>query len=252
MQADPSGADLRTLDTDSGPIAYRLRQGRSPTLLFLPGYMSDMEGAKAEAIDAFAAARGLACLRFDYSGTGSSPGQFEDGTLDRWLANSLAVLDSLTSGPVILMGSSMGGWLALHIALRRPERVQAIVGIAAAPDFTDWGFTSADREQLRVGGQIGQRQADDAPGRFFTRPFWQSGQAMLLLNEPVDISCPVRLIHGAEDMDVPVEIAQRTMRQLRSGDVQLCIVKGGGHRLSAPHEIEAILYAIAGLVEPKS
>src|SRR5689334_23589663 len=132
------------LDVSGRRIAYRLRSGASPTLLFLPGYASDMEGTKALALDGFAAERGIAILRLDYSGTGSSSGRFEDGTLELWLEESLAVVDRLTSGRLILVGSSMGGWLAMHVAALRPERVHALVGIAAAADFTDWGFASAD------------------------------------------------------------------------------------------------------------
>src|SRR5690348_15459512 len=142
-------ADLQRLDVGGQSIAYRLRSGAAPTLLFLPGYASDMEGAKAIALDAFAERHGLAVLRFDYSGTGSSSGRFEDGTLELWLEESLAVVDRLTSGRLVLAGSSMGGWLAMHVAALRPERVHAVVGIAAAADFTDWGFASADEATSR-------------------------------------------------------------------------------------------------------
>ena len=133
--------ELQHFDVRGRRIAYRLRGGGSPTLVFLPGYASDMEGAKALALDSFAERRRLAMLRFDYSGTGSSGGAFADGTLDLWLEESLAAIDQLTQGPLILIGSSMGGWIALHAALLRPERVKALVGIAAAADFTDWGFS---------------------------------------------------------------------------------------------------------------
>ncbi|WP_308515336.1 alpha/beta hydrolase [Sphingomonas flavescens] len=217
-------------------IAYRLRKGASPTLLFLPGYASDMEGAKALALDAFADRRGLAMLRLDYSGTGSSAGRFEDGTLDRWLAEVLAAIDALTSGPLIIIGSSMGGWLALHATLDRPNRIKALVGIAAAPDFTDWGFTDA----------VAAEAAGIAPG------FWESGQRLRLLKDAINVECPVRLIHGEHDRDVPVEIAMRTLAALRSADVQLTIIKGGGHRLSEPHEIDAILRTVAELLESNS
>src|SRR5258708_2152531 len=130
--------DLAFLDVDGRRIAYRLRDGSSPTLVFLPGYASDMVGTKALALDAFAAGSGVVMLRLDYSGTGSSGGKFEDGTLALWLEEALAAIDRLTQGPLVLIGSSMGGWLALHLALLRPERLAALVGIAAAPDFTDW------------------------------------------------------------------------------------------------------------------
>src|SRR5580765_4523004 len=132
--------DIAYLEVGDRRIAHRLHGGASPTLLFLPGYASDMEGAKAVALDAFAERRGLSILRLDYSGTGSSDGRFEDGTLERWLEEALAAVDQLTEGPLVVVGSSMGGWIALHVALLRPDRIQALVGIATAPDFTDWGF----------------------------------------------------------------------------------------------------------------
>src|SRR5688572_11209960 len=134
---------------DDRRIAYRLRaatgDGRGPTLMFLPGYASDMDGTKAIALDVFAEARGLGLLRFDYSGTGSSSGDFADGTLARWLEEALALIDAMTDGPLYLVGSSMGGWLMFHIALTRADRIAALVGIAAAPDFTDWGYSPEDK-----------------------------------------------------------------------------------------------------------
>jgi pimeloyl-ACP methyl ester carboxylesterase len=221
------------IEVSGRSIAYRLRSGQKPTLVFLPGYASDMEGAKALALDAFAEIRGLVMLRLDYSGTGSSDGDFKNGTLALWLEEGLAAVDSLTKGPLVLVGSSMGGWIALHLALLRPERIHALVGIAAAPDFTDWGFADAD---------TAERQG-------LARGFWESGQRLLLLDKPIQIDCPVRLLHGERDEEVPLDIAFRLMRALRSADVQLNVLKGGGHRLSEPHEIDAILRAVAGLIE---
>ena len=223
------------LEFNSDRIAYRLRRGHAPTLVFFPGYASDMEGAKAVALDGFAADRGLGVLRFDYSGTGSSSGRFEDGTLDRWIEEALAAIDRLTEGPLVLIGSSMGGWIALHAALARTFRVAALVGIAAAPDFTDWGFADAD---------AAERQG-------VSRNFWQSGQRHLLLDKAIALDCPVRLVHGEHDPDVPLETAFRLMRSLRSADVQLQVIKGGGHRLSEPHEIDTILRCVAGLTETR-
>lgn len=216
-------------------IAYRQREGGSPTLVFMPGYASDMEGTKALAIDAFAGRRGIAMLRFDYSGTGSSSGRFEDGTLDLWLEEALQVIDRLSRGPLVLIGSSMGGWIALHLALLRPERVQSLVGIAAAPDFTDWGFTNDAAAKLTDEGRM-------------TRRFWESGQR-LLLGGSIGVDCPVRLIHGECDEEVPLRVAFKTLRALRSSDVQLNVLKGGGHRLSQPHEIDAILGTLEALLE---
>ena len=242
---------LATLKTPAGAeLVYHLRPGTGPTLLFLPGYASDMEGAKALALDAFAAARGLPMLRFDYSGTGASGGRFEDGTLAGWQAEARSMIDALTDGPLILVGSSMGGWIALRLALDIPERVQAVVGIAAAPDFTEWGFTSGDKARLLAEGRL-ERQRDGGDSQVTTRRFWESGQAMRLLTGPIAIDCPVRLIHGEVDEDVPPGIALQLMARLRSADVQLNIVKGGGHRLSHPHEIEAIVQTVAALVEPE-
>jgi len=228
-------------------VAYRVRAGESPTLLFLPGYASDMEGAKALAVDAFAAERGLAMVRFDYSGTGSSDGNFEDGALDHWLEESLAVIDQLIEGPVILIGSSLGGWLAMLVTLRRPDRVRAVLGIAAAPDFTDWGFTADQKQLLRRDGRLGQAEGEGP--RLVTRTFWESGDRLLILDGPVAIDCPVRLVHGEVDSNVPVEISARLMGQLRSADVQLTIIKGSGHRLSEPHEIATILRTLQELLE---
>jgi len=225
---------LQAFEVDGRPIAYRLREGSGPTLVFLPGYASDMEGTKALALDAFAERQGLAMLRLDYSGTGSSGGKFEDGTLALWLEETLTALDRLTKGPLIIIGSSMGGWIALHLALLRPERVAALVGIAAAPDFTDWGFSD---------GEAAERAG-------IARGFWESGQRLLLLDKEITIGCPIRLVHGEADDEVPLEIAFLLMRALRSADVQLLTLKGGGHRLSEPHEIDAILRTVGQLLEP--
>jgi pimeloyl-ACP methyl ester carboxylesterase len=228
--------DVAYIDVAGRSIAYRFRPGASPTLLFLPGYASDMEGAKALALDAFAERRGLTMVRLDYSGTGSSAGNFADGTLALWLEEALAALDRLTEGPLIVVGSSMGGWIALHLALLRPERVEALVGIAAAPDFTAWGFANGD----------------EAERQGLARGFWESGQQLLLLDGEIAIDCPVRLIHGQDDSDVPPDIALRVMARLRSADVQLNLIKGGGHRLSEPREIDTILRTVDGLLEPLS
>ncbi|MEO5971878.1 MAG: alpha/beta hydrolase [Sphingomicrobium sp.] len=236
---------------ENGPrLAHRLRPGAAPTLVYLPGYASDMAGAKALALDAFAGARGLALLRFDYSGTGESEGRFADGTLDRWLDEALLLVDALTAGPLILIGSSMGGWLALHLALRRPQRVRALVGIAAAPDFTEWGFAGDDRAELERAGRLERQSPYGGDSQVTTAAFWRSGQALRLLEAPIAIDCPVRLVHGEADGDVPLDVAQRLLGRLRSADVQLNILKGGGHRLSEPHEIDAILRTVAELVEP--
>jgi pimeloyl-ACP methyl ester carboxylesterase len=242
-------ADLSFLDVAGRRIACRLRPGNSPTLVFLPGYASDMEGTKALALDSFAEQRGLGMLRFDYSGTGSSGGSFEDGTLALWLEDALAAVDQLSRGPLILAGSSMGGWIALHLTLLRPDRVRALVGIAAAPDFTEWGFTPEQKSVLQAEERLEEPNPYGPEPQVVTKAFWQSGQELLLLAGEIAIDCPVRLIHGERDEEVPLEVALTTMRRLRSADVQLQVIKGGGHRLSEPHEIDAILRTVAGLLE---
>ena len=196
--------ELRHLEVNGRRLACRVRKGRSPTILFLPGYASDMEGAKALALDVFAQSRGLAILRFDYSGTGSSEGRFEDGTLGGWLDEALFMLDRLTEGPVIVAGSSMGGWIALHVGLRRKERIAGLVGIAAAPDFTDWGYSEEQKEAIRDSGLLQLPNPYGPEPHLITRGFWQSGEALRLLHAPIAIDCPVRLIHGDADAEVPV------------------------------------------------
>ena len=240
--------ELRHLEVNGRRLACRVRKGRSPTILFLPGYASDMEGAKALALDVFAQSRGLAILRFDYSGTGSSEGRFEDGTLGGWLDEALFMLDRLTEGPVIVAGSSMGGWIALHVGLRRKERIAGLVGIAAAPDFTDWGYSEEQKEAIRDSGLLQLPNPYGPEPHLITRGFWQSGEALRLLHAPIAIDCPVRLIHGDADAEVPLAIALKLMEKLRSADVQLTAIKGGGHRLSQPNELDAIVRAVASLI----
>jgi pimeloyl-ACP methyl ester carboxylesterase len=240
--------ELRHLDANGNRLAYRLREGCSPTLVFLPGYASDMDGAKALALDSFAEERGLAMLRFDYSGTGSSEGYFENGTLGGWLDEALFMLDRLTEGPVMLAGSSMGGWIALHVALHRPERVAGLVGIAAAPDFTDWGYKDEQKAVIRDTGRLELPNPYGPEPHLITRGFWQSGEALRLLDAPIAIDCPVRLVHGDADAEVRLGVALKLLEKLRSADVQLTVIKGGEHRLSRPNELGAIARAVATLI----
>ena len=244
--------EVRFLNVGGRRIAYRHREGAGQTLVFFPGYASDMEGTKALALDAFAEQRGFSMMRFEYSGTGSSSGEFEDGTLALWLDESLAAIDALTTAPLILIGSSMGGWIALHVALLRSERVKAFVGIASAPDFTEWGFSAEQKAVLQAEGRLEEPNPYGPEPQVVTRGFWESGQGLRLLDREIHIDCPVRLVHGDEDDEVPLDVAFRTMRALRSADVQLNVIKGGGHRLSALHEIGAILTTVASLLEPSS
>lgn len=230
-------------------LAYRHRAGTGPTIVFLPGYMSDMDGGKAVALDRWAGESGRAMLRLDYAGNGASEGAFEDGTLASWRDDALLLIDSLVEGPVLLVGSSMGGWLALLITLARPERVKGLVGIAAAPDFTEWGFAEADRTKLRAEGRIAEPSAYGEQPQVTTLGFWQSGQALKLLEAEIALDCPVRLLHGQADPDVPWQIALRIADRLRSSDVQTLLIKDGDHRLSRDGDIALLIRTVASLLD---
>ncbi len=244
------GGVTEFLDRGDGiRLAYRRRDGAGPTLVFLPGYASDMAGEKAEALAGWAVANGRAMLRFDYAGCGSSDGAFADGTLVRWLDDALLLIDRLTTGPLLLVGSSMGGWLALLVALARPGRIAALVGIAAAPDFTDWGFTEEDRARLRRDGRIEEPSGDGGAPYLVTLAFWESGQARLLLDAPIPLACPIRLLHGQADETVPWAMAPRLADTLGSADVQVTLVKDGDHRLSRRQDLALLVRTIAALTE---
>jgi pimeloyl-ACP methyl ester carboxylesterase len=230
-------------------LAYRLRSGAGPVIVFLQGYMSDMQGSKAIALDAWAAGSGRAILRLDYAGCGASDGRFVDGTLASWRDDVLLLIDALVEGPVVLVGSSMGGWLALLVALARPERVAGLVGIAAAPDFTEWGFTDADKALLLTEGRIEEPTAYGDQPYVTTRGFWESGQALRLLDAPIAIDCPVRLLHGQGDDDVPWETALRIAALVRSSDVQTLLIKDGDHRLSRDGDIALLIRTVASLLD---
>lgn len=225
------------------PIACHHTPGRTPSLVFLPGYASDMTGTKALAVEAWAKAHGRACFRFDYSGCGASPGEFEDYTLADWRDDALAVVDHL-DGPVTLVGSSMGGWIALLVALARPERVAAIVGIAPAPDFTDWGFTPEQKMTILSEGRFEEASPYSDQPTVFTRGFWQAGEALRLTHAPIAIDCPVRLVQGQRDADVPWERTLHLASLIRSDDVQTTLVKDGDHRLSRDADIATLISAI--------
>jgi pimeloyl-ACP methyl ester carboxylesterase len=247
MIADISPPALEWLDRRGGRLACRRRPGRDPILVFLPGYASDMEGSKATALDAWAAERGQAMLRFDYAGCGSSEGDFEAQTLAGWRDDALAAIDSVAKGPVVLVGSSMGGWLMLLAALARPERVKALVGIAAAPEFTDWGFTEAQKKTLRETGRLVEPSLYGDPC-VTTRAFWESGETLKLLGGPIAFAGPVRLLHGSADADVPWRISLELMERLAAADARLTLVKGGDHRLSREDDIALLLATVDELV----
>ena len=234
---------------DNVRLAYRHQPGNSPTIVFLPGYMSDMQGGKAQAVAAWAAANGRAMLRLDYSGCGESEGAFEDATLDIWRDDVLAIIRHIESGPVVLVGSSMGGWLMLLISVALGTQVAALVGIAAAPDFTEWEYSEAEKAEIVTTGKYVRPLSGhyDYEPIVTTRHFWESGQANLQLNAAIPISCPVRLLHGQQDEDVPWQKSLRLAEVLRSSDVQTILVKDGDHRLSRDQDIALLIDVIAKL-----
>ncbi|WP_443970096.1 alpha/beta hydrolase [Sphingobium sp. CR28] len=232
-------------------LAYRYRAGAGPTVVFLPGYASDMQGSKAIALDAWAEAIGRAILRFDYAGCGESEGDFRDGTLASWRDDARAVIDATlpADASLVLVGSSMGGWIALLLAQALGPRVHAVVGIAAAPDFTRWGFTDAQKDVIRRDGLLLEPNPYGPEPTMTTRAFWESGEANLVLGSEIAIDCPVRLLQGQADPDVPWETALRIAEQLRSADVRTILVKDGDHRLSRPADIALLIGEVAALVE---
>ena len=236
---------------DGVELAWERLDGSGPTVVFLPGFRSDMTGDKASALAAFSAERGQAMLRFDYSGHGASGGRFEEGTIGRWTDDALAAIDRLTEGGLILVGSSMGGWIALLAALARPERVAALIGIAAAPDFTEalmWqAMTFEERATLMRDGvlPVPSVYGDPYP---VTRALIEDGRGRLLLNAPMAIGCPVRLLHGQRDPDVPWEMALRIAEQVSSEDVQTILVKDGDHRLSRPQDLALLRRTVGALL----
>jgi pimeloyl-ACP methyl ester carboxylesterase len=243
---------------DRRAIAVRQQEGAMPGLFWLSGYKSDMKGSKAEALAHWAEVHGRACLRFDYSGHGESEGKFTDGTIGRWLAESLAVFDACCHGPQILVGSSMGGWLALLLvrALKQrgqngPGPVAGLVLIAPAVDFTEelmWKrFTPAIKNELAEKG-VWERPSAYSPEPYLvTKRLIEEGRNHLLLGGMIETGCPVRILQGVEDPDVPWQHAKALMARLASDDVVLTLVKDGDHRLSRPEDIERLLSAVGEL-----
>ena len=241
---------------DGRRIAYRFTPGAGPApkpaIVFLPGYRSDMAGGKATALYDHAVAHGRACLLFDYAGCGLSGGDFADGTLTRWRDEALALIAAhLRDSPLVLVGSSMGGWLMLLVAAALPPtRLAALVGIAAAPDFTDWGFTPAQQAALAAGETV-LEDNPYGPDPTPTHPgFWADAAHHRQFPGPIALDVPVRLIHGLDDGDVPPEIAHRLLAALRSADIHLTLVKGGDHRLSRPADIALLIATVAALAGP--
>jgi len=236
---------------DGNFVAYARNEGRAPTIVFLGGFRSDMTGTKAVALEAWARANGRAFLRFDYLGHGQSSGRFEDGTIGRWLDDSLAAIDALTTGKLVLVGSSMGGWLSLLVALKRLERLSGLVLIAAAPDFTERmllkGLSLEDRATLQREGRLERPSQYSSEPSVFTWKLIEEGRNHLVLDRKLALPCPVRLLHGQSDPDVPWEYSLQIAEHLEAPEVITTFVKGGDHRLSMPADIARLIATVEEL-----
>jgi pimeloyl-ACP methyl ester carboxylesterase len=245
------------LETPSGArLAYHHLPGASPGIVFLGGFQSDMTGTKATTLEAFAKAQGHAFLRFDYRGHGQSSGMMREGCIGHWKEDALAVVDQLTEGPQVLVGSSMGGWLALLVALARPERVCGLVGVAAAPDFTEdlmWDQFDEQTRTLILRDGMYQRPSEYSEEPYvITRTLIEEGRRHLLLRAAVPLQVPVRLLHGMQDEDVPYTTALRLAERLETEDVRIELFKSGDHRLSGDLELKVLQEQVQELLQRSS
>lgn len=248
---NPDGGGILTRP-DGATIAYRRLEGKTPGVVFLHGYHSDMEGTKALALEDMCRKQGRAFLRFDYFGHGQSSGDVARGTIGRWAADAVAVIGQLTQGPQILVGSSLGGWIALLTALELRDRVAGLVGVAAAPDFTEdlmWqDFTFEQRRTLMETGELELPNCyePDNPWRIH-RSLIEDGRNHLLLRDLIQLHCPVRLIQGQKDEDVPWQTALRLADCLASEQVEIILVKDGDHRLSRDTDLTRLTNVVAAM-----
>lgn len=242
------------LELDGGSrLAIRHRPGKEPGVLFCPGFHSNMQGEKALALDAWCKANGRQVTRFDYFGHGESPGAVEEGRIGRWAADTIAVLDRVTRGPQLIVGSSMGGWMMLLAALSRPERVHALVGIASAPDFTRMMALKLRRDGWEA--TLDEQGYLDMPSHYPGESTYRIEKALLeeaerhcLLDEEIALDVPVRLLHGQADEDVDWQLSLTLAERLASPDVQVYLVKDGDHRMSRPADIELLLGTVSSLL----
>jgi pimeloyl-ACP methyl ester carboxylesterase len=250
MSAPPP--DVRFVERNGGArLAYVARAGAGPTVVFLGGYASDMSGTKASYLEGWCRAHRQAFLRFDYQGHGLSSGRLVDGTIGEWRDDALAVIRAATTGALLLVGSSMGGWIMVLAALAMPDRVHALVGVAAAPDFTEdllWARLAQDqRTVLQRDGVIRLPSAYGDPMPFSWR-LVEDGRRHLVLRGPLALPRPVRLLHGTWDVDVPWETSRRLAEAIQARDVALTLMKDGGHRLSEPHELALLGHTVGSLL----
>ncbi|KQV84271.1 alpha/beta hydrolase [Rhizobium sp. Root1220] len=242
-------------------IAYIVRpksgSGAGPTLIWLSGYRSDMSGSKAVELDRFAGENGLACIRLDYSGHGLSGGSFADGTISRWLEEATAVIDHVAPERILVVGSSMGGWIALRLAQElagRPgaPKLDGMVLIAPAPDFTsdliEPHLTKKERSSLAERGYFEERSAYSSEPNIYTRALLEDGRENRVLKGIIETGCPVHILQGMKDPDVPHQHAMKLVEHLPADDVVLTLVRDGDHRLSRPEDIERMLGAVRGLI----
>jgi pimeloyl-ACP methyl ester carboxylesterase len=244
--------EVRFVTGENGArLAYVARSGATPTVVFLGGYASDMTGTKAGFLEAWCEARGQAFLRFDYQGHGQSSGALAQGTIGAWRDDALAVVRECVAGPVVLVGSSMGAWVMVLAAIAMPERVHALVGVAAAPDFTEdllWAALDADQRRTLQRDGILRLPSSYGEPLPFTWRLVEDGRRHLVLRAPLDLGCPVRLIHGTGDLDVPWMTSLRLVEAIRGPDVTLTLVKDGGHRLSEPRDLALLGATVASLL----
>jgi pimeloyl-ACP methyl ester carboxylesterase len=229
---------------DGATIAYRRISGAAPGIVFLAGLRSDMSGTKAGYLDGYCRHRGRAYVRFDYFGHGGSSGDFASGTIGRWAEDAIAVLDELTQGPQILVGSSLGGWIMLLAALARPARIHALVGIAAAPDATEDlllpRLDLAQRNELFTSGSVTLPSEYDPAGYTYRQSLIEDGRRHLVMRAPIALDRPVRLLHGMSDASVPWRTSVRLAEQLTGRDVSVILVKDGDHRLSTKADLNRL------------
>jgi pimeloyl-ACP methyl ester carboxylesterase len=243
------------LDADGVALAYRRSEGEAGRagLVWLGGFHSDMKGEKATRLHQAASAAGRGFLRFDYQGHGESGGAFADGTITRWRSDALAMIDALTCGPQVFVGSSMGGWMALLAALARPERCAGLVLLAPAPDFTDklmWaGFDDSVRRQIETEGSWTRPSEYDPAGYPITRALIEDGRKWNLLDAPIGLQVPVAILQGMQDVDVPWSHAFRLVDAIAGADVRFTLIKDGDHRLSRPKDIALLIETALAMAE---
>ena len=254
-EATPSEATSITVEGDR--IAVRRRTGKTPGAVWLGGYRSDMTGTKAEALDGWARENGRAFVRHDYSGHGESGGRFGDGTISRWLTQSLAVFRQFTSGPQILVGSSMGGWIALRMVQElakagEGDRVAGLLLLAPAPDFTvelmEPALSEEQRRDLETKGYLEEHSDYSPEPNVYTRALFEDGRKNRVLDGTIDTHCPVHILQGMQDPDVPHALALKLIEHLPADDVTLSLIRDGDHRLSRPQDIAMMVAALDGLV----